>query len=104
MRNKSGASAEISPDDTEILRLMFQGKWRLVIVRRIALGPTRLSDLRRSIPECTKKMLIDNLHALERLGWIVRTELPSKVRRVEYRLAEDSAVSILRILEDLKSR
>jgi len=94
MRNKSGASAEISPDDTEVLRLMFQGKWRLLIVRRIALGPTRLSDLRRSIPECTKKMLID-LHALERLGWIVRTELPSKVRRVEYRLAEASAVSIL---------
>lgn len=104
MDTTSGAAAANRPDDTELLRVLFQGKWRLKIVSRISLGPTRLSELRRSIPECTKKMLIDNLHALENLGWVVRCEVPSTVRRVEYRLSDAYAEAIRRLLEDLNAR
>ena len=84
--------------DAEILRLLFQSKWRLSILREVVIGPVRLSELRRRIPNSSKKMLIDTLHGLERLGWIERRELSARVRRVEYRLAPPCAEDIKRIV------
>lgn len=72
--------------DTDLLRIVFQGKWRLRVLREIAKGPVRLSQLRRVVPGCSKKVLIDTLHGLEELGWVERREYPTKVRRVDYSL------------------
>jgi DNA-binding HxlR family transcriptional regulator len=74
------------PTDTDLLRFVFQGKWRLRVLQEIVKGPVRLSQLRHAVPECTKKVLIDPLHGLEELGWIARQEYPTKLRRVEYSL------------------
>ena len=74
------------PTDTDLLRIVFQGKWRLRVLQEIVRGPIRLSQLRRAVPECTKKVLIDTLHGLEELGWIARKEYPTKLKRVEYSL------------------
>lgn len=74
------------PSDTDLLRIVFQGKWRLRVLREIVKGPIRLSQLRRAVPECSKKVLIDTLHGLEVLGWIERQEFPTKLRKVEYSL------------------
>lgn len=75
------------PSEIDLLRMVFQGKWRLKVLQNIVRGPNRLSQLRRTMPECSKKVLIDTLRALELLGWIKRQEYPSKLKRVEYSLA-----------------
>jgi DNA-binding HxlR family transcriptional regulator len=76
------------PSDADLLRIVFQGKWRLRVLREIVKGPVRLSQLRRAVPESSKKVLIDTLHGLEGLGGIERQEFPTKLRRVEYSLTE----------------
>jgi DNA-binding HxlR family transcriptional regulator len=65
----------------------FQGKWRRRVLQEIAKGPVRLSHLRRVVPECSNKVLIETLHGLEELSWIERTVYATKVRKVEYFLA-----------------
>jgi len=70
-------------NETDLLRIVFQGKWRLRVLQEIVKGPVRLSQLRRAIPGCSKKVLIDALHGLEELGWVERREFPSKLKRVE---------------------
>ena len=72
------------PTDKDLLRIVFQGKWRLGVLQHIVNGPVRLSQLRRAVPECTKKVLIDTLHWLEERGWIARQEYPTELKRVEY--------------------
>lgn len=86
------------PGDTDLLRIVFQGKWRLRVLREIAGGPVRLSQLRRNVPECSKKVLIDTLHALEELGLIERREFPTKVRRVDYSLTPICEHNVRRVL------
>jgi DNA-binding HxlR family transcriptional regulator len=86
------------PSDTQLLRIIFQGKWRLRVLREIAKGPVRLSQLRRAVPECSKKVLIDTLHGLEGLGWIGRQEFPAKLRRVEYSLTRKCEQDVRRAI------
>ena len=58
------------PSDADLRRVVLQGKWRLRVLQEIAKGPVRLSHLRRVVPQCSKKVLIDTLHGLEELSWI----------------------------------
>lgn len=86
------------PSDTQLLRIIFQGKWRLRVLREIAKGPIRLSQLRRAVPECSKKVLIDTLHGLEGLGWIERQEFPTRLRKVEYSFTSKSEQDVRRAI------
>ena len=65
------------------------------------MGPARLSQLRRSIPDCSKKVLIDTLHDLEAMGWVVRREYPSSRRWVEYSIAEGWVETLLKLVTDV---
>ena len=65
--------------------------------------PARLSELRRTIPECSKKVLIDTLRDLEGLGWVVRREYPSQRRWVEYSIAEAWVTPLERVMSDVTS-
>ena len=53
--------------DTGLLRIIFQGKWRLRVLQEIVEKPVRLSQLKRAMPACSKKVLIDTLHGLRSL-------------------------------------
>jgi len=48
-------------------------------------------------------MLIDTLHALEALRWIIRREYNSRIKRVEYSVAEGIAEQLRRLIGDLRS-
>ena len=80
--------AEISISEVDLVRTLFEHKWRFDVIRRLCEKPQRLSNLRRLIPAARKKMLIDTLHALEELGWIVRADLSTDLKHVEYSLQE----------------
>ena len=70
--------------DVELLRLLFGRKWRYAVLQELLLRPGRLSELRRTIPACSKKMLVDTLHDLESVGLVARVDLSGKLRKVEY--------------------
>jgi DNA-binding HxlR family transcriptional regulator len=48
------------------------GRWKGTILWRLTSGPMRTSELRRSIPEMTERMLIRHLQELVRDGILIR--------------------------------
>ncbi len=73
------------------------GKWGLPIVARLARGTQRYSELRRSLPAISERMLIKQLRRLEADGMVRRQQYPEVPPRVEYSLSEvgESLIPIL---------
>ena len=64
-------------------------KWKLLILRNlIYTGKQRFTDFVKSIPGISKKVLTDNLRALEDDGLIEREVYAEVPPRVEYSLSE----------------
>ncbi len=61
-------------------------KWTTLIVIVLAQRPHRFSQIQRSIPDISKRMLTQTLRDLERDGLISRHVFPTKPPSVEYRL------------------
>ena len=64
-------------------------RWTLLIVRELAPGPRRFTDLIDGLPGISRKLLTDRLRALERDGIIARQELPPPAARQVYELTDD---------------
>ncbi len=64
------------------------GKWTLVLLRDLALGPRRFSQLQRSLKGISPGTLSTRLRSLEEEGIIERREYAEMPPRVEYRLTE----------------
>jgi len=70
------------------LRLL-DGRWKMTILfQMFACGVRRFSELERSIPGISQKMLAQQLRELERDGIIIRTVYPEVPPKVEYRLTD----------------
>lgn len=63
-------------------------KWTTLIVIVLTLKPHRFSEIRRAIPDISKRMLTQTLRDLERDGLIARRVFPTKPPSVDYRLTE----------------
>ena len=61
-------------------------KWSVLIVGRLGQGPTRFSDLKRSVGGISQRMLTLTLRGLERDGLVTRTIYSTVPPRVEYAL------------------
>lgn len=61
-------------------------KWTTLIVIVLSQSPHRFSELHRSIPDISKRMLTQTLRDLERNGLLIRKVYPTKPPSVEYRL------------------
>src|SRR3990170_2774144 len=64
-------------------------RWTLLIVRELAPGPRRFTDLVDGLPGISRKLLTERLRALERDGLIARQELPPPAARQVYDLTDD---------------
>lgn len=64
------------------------GKWKLPIIHSLCNGNRRFSDLEKSIPGITKRMLSRSLKELERNKLIIRTAYPDSPNDVEYDFTE----------------
>jgi len=62
------------------------GRWSLLIVRELSLGPLRFSDLARSVGGAPTDVLTKRLRELERDGIVARRELESPVAATLYEL------------------
>ncbi|MFD7988845.1 winged helix-turn-helix transcriptional regulator [Kitasatospora indigofera] len=61
-------------------------KWATLILRCLEDGPRRFSELKVPLRGITAKSLTQSLRALERDGFVARTEREGAVRRVDYAL------------------
>lgn len=64
------------------------GYWKPIILFHLLTGSKRYSELRKSIPAITEKMLIQHLKQLEADGIIIRESKPVVPPYVSYRLSE----------------
>jgi DNA-binding HxlR family transcriptional regulator len=65
---------EISPCPIDAMLSVIDGRWKGTILWRLLDGPKRTSELRKSIPGITERMLIRHLHELVQDGIICRRE------------------------------
>ncbi|WP_194778347.1 winged helix-turn-helix transcriptional regulator [Pararhodonellum marinum] len=64
------------------------GKWKLLILFQLFNGPYRLSELKKSIPDISEKMLIQELKTLVDSELVSRKNFGEVPPRVEYALTE----------------
>ena len=68
---------------------ILEGRWKMVIIFHLfARGVLRFSELEKSIPAASQKMLIQQLRELEREGVVNRKVYPQVPPKVEYGLTE----------------
>lgn len=68
----SVSKKEISPCPVDAALSVIEGRWKASILWKLCDGPMRTSELRRSIPEMTERMLIRHLHELVDIGILER--------------------------------
>jgi len=83
--------------------ILLQGKWRVQILCAMRIGPVRLGQLMRLIPNGSRKMLVQNLRNLESAGIVVRRDLSEVLLHVEYDLEPELRESICLLLDELSS-
>ncbi|HEX2102237.1 MAG TPA: helix-turn-helix domain-containing protein [Solirubrobacteraceae bacterium] len=64
-------------------------RWTLLIIRELAPGPRRFSDLIDGLPGISRPLLTERLRGLERDGVVARRELPPPAARQVYELTGD---------------
>ena len=63
-------------------------KWKLLIIRNLLASPQRFTEIKKTIPWISQKVLTDNLRALEADGLVERTVYAEVPPRVVYSLSE----------------
>lgn len=61
-------------------------RWALLVVRELALGPKRFTDLREGLPKASPNVLSQRLRELERYGVLYRRTLPAPAASAVYEL------------------
>jgi DNA-binding HxlR family transcriptional regulator len=85
----------------EFALALIQGKWKIPILLRLEQGPARLGQLRRLLPQASKKVLTQHLRGMETNGLIVRTDLSDSVPHVEYALSPPLGIAVLHLISAL---
>ena len=80
---------------------LLEGKWKCVILYRLAGGTLRFNELRRAIPGVTQRMLIIQLRELETDELVNRLVYSQVPPRVDYSLSERGR-SIIPVLIAIK--
>ena len=78
------------------------GKWTLLLVRDLAEGCSRFSELERSLAGISPRTLSLRLRALEEAGIVERHTSAEVPPRVEYALT-DKGNALLPIIDDMRS-
>ncbi|MFI9345015.1 winged helix-turn-helix transcriptional regulator [Streptomyces sp. NPDC052773] len=99
-QRNSGVTVEVSPDVElenvgepcavrEVLDRI-SGKWSIQIILAAAEKPVRFTELERSIPGISRRMLTLTLRSLERDGLLVRTVYPTVPAKVVYSVTDSA--------------
>ena len=87
----------------ELTLQLIGGKWKLLVIYFLSLQEViRFSQLRRSLPEISERMLVRQLRELEDDGLVHRKVYDTVPPRVDYSLTP-LGVSLVPIMESLKA-
>jgi DNA-binding HxlR family transcriptional regulator len=75
---------EISPCPIDVALSVIDGRWKGTILWRLYDGPMRTSELRKSIPEITERMLLRHLRELTECNILERNQEEGSPLRVRY--------------------
>ena len=78
---------ETSQCPIDAMLSVVDGRWKGTILWRLSEGPMRTSELRRSIPEITERMLIRHFQDLVRDGILLRHQTSTLPPRVHYSIS-----------------
>ena len=76
-------------------------KWTMLVIRDLADGSTRFSELERSLAGISPRTLSLRLRALEDEGVVRRTTFPEVPPRVEYALTEKGE-ALIPLIDDMR--
>ena len=79
---------------------LVSGKWKLLIIWYLSNGCLRFSELKTKLPDCTQKMLTNQLRSLEDDGLVHREIYPVIPPKVEYSLT-DLGSKMIPLLEQM---
>lgn len=82
----------------ELTHDMIKGKWKPIILWRLRLGNTSLSQLEKDINGISQKMLLEHLKELMEYALVDKRVFDGYPLRVEYFLTEDRGIRILEAL------
>ena len=91
---------EISPCPIDAMLSVIDGRWKGTILWRLSDGPMRTSELRRSIPDITERMLIRHLQELVRDGILLRRQERTVPPCVHYSISK-YGMTLLPVLETI---
>lgn len=98
----SVSKKEISPCPIDVTLSVIDGRWKGTILWHLLEGPMRTSELRRSIPEITERMLLRHLRDMTDVGILERRQEHGPTLRVSYSLTP-YGVTLLPVLDVLCS-
>ena len=81
---------------------IISGKWTLLIIRDLATGTKRFSELERSLAGISPKTLSERLTALEREGVLHRQTYAEVPPKVEYSLTEKGQ-ALVEVIEAMRT-
>jgi DNA-binding HxlR family transcriptional regulator len=78
------------------------GKWKVLIIYGISKNNNRFSLLKKTIPEISKQMLVNQLRELEKDGIIERIIYAEIPPRVEYKITKNglSLVPVIDVIQE----
>src|ERR1700742_4599373 len=91
---------EVSSCPIDSMLSVIDGRWKGTILWRLVDGPMRTSELQRSIPQITERMLIRHLQELVRDGILLRVEEKEAGPQVRYSISE-YGMTLLPVIEQI---
>ena len=91
---------EMSQCPIDAMLSVIDGRWKGTILWRLSDGPMRTSELRRSIPEITERMLIRHLQELVHDGILIRRQEATVPPCVRYSISK-YGMSLLPVLSTI---
>jgi DNA-binding HxlR family transcriptional regulator len=79
---------EMSQCPIDAMLSVIDGRWKGTILWRLTDGPMRTSELRRSIPDITERMLIRHLQELVQDGILIRRQEKTVPPCVRYSISK----------------
>ncbi|MBC1260464.1 helix-turn-helix transcriptional regulator [Synechococcus sp. BSF8S] len=79
---------------------VMQGRWKIPVLRELAEGTQRFSELSRSLRGVSPKVLSSTLRELEANGVVIRTVVQSMPLKVDYQLSPRGR-ALIPLLESL---
>jgi DNA-binding HxlR family transcriptional regulator len=104
LEERKSACGALKPEQgpsVEFALALIQGKWKIPILLRLEQGSARLAQLRRLLPQASKKVLTQHLREMEADCLIVRTDLSDRVPHVEYALTPSLGIAVLCLISAL---